>query len=224
MLGMPEILDWYVRRFRDVFQQSDLGKALSPFIQPIAAAILASDWGGNPIDQSAGQVRSMLEEGRMAVNDPSRVMAFLVTTPAAAAIATAQYLWGSAQQIGLTVGGVLVNQGAATSVPEVAFAPLTVYSIPERPENNWDPLIHALPPLQVTQTAPAPVTVDATAGVVRLFLPGFDKSQVKLTQYGPEVTIEAGDQRRNLMLPPALAGRAVKGAKFQEQYLVITFG
>lgn len=224
MLGMPEILDWYVRRFRDVFQQSDLGKALSPFIQPIAAAILASDWGSNPIDQSAGQVRSMLEEGRIAVNDPGRVMAFLVTTPAAAAIATVQYLWGSAQQIGLTVGGVLVNQGVATSVPETAFTPLTVYSIPERLEDNWDPLINALPPLQVAQTAPAPVTVDTTAGVVRLFLPGFDKSQVKLTQYGPEVTIEAGDQRRNLMLPPALAGRSVKGAKFQEQYLVITFG
>ncbi|KAB1988567.1 hypothetical protein, partial [Haemophilus parainfluenzae] len=35
--------------------------------------------------------------------------------------------------------------------------------------------------------------------------------------------VEAGDQRRNLFLPKELAGRNVAGARFQDQYLVITF-
>jgi len=68
------------------------------------------------------------------------------------------------------------------------------------------------------------MTVDLTALTVTLFLPSFDKKQIELTQYGPEVTVEAGDQRRNVSLPAALQGRSITGAKFQEDCLVISFG
>ena len=224
LLGMPESLDWYLRRFRDVFQQSDVGRVLSPFLQPMAAAVLAVDWSGDVLDQPTGQVRSQLEEGRQAVGDPSRIAAFLVTTPAPGAVATARYLWGGAQQIGLTVGGVLVNNGPLDANQVTAFAPLPQVGLPAVVDQGWDPAIAALPdPAQWAAAAPRPMTVDVAAKTVRLFLPSFDKNQVKLTQYGPEVTIEAGDQRRNLLLPPALQGKAVAGAKFQEQHLVISF-
>ncbi len=224
MLGMPEILDWYLRRFRGVFQQSDVGRVLSPFLQPMASAVLAVDWSGDVLDQPTGQVRSQLEEGRQAVTDPSRIAAFLVTTPTAGAVATARYLWGSAQQIGLTIGGVLVNHGVLDAHQVETFAPLPQVSLPSVVDQGWEAAIAALPdPAQWAMAAPRPVTVDTTAKIVRLFLPSFDKTQVKLTQYGPEVTVEAGDQRRNLLLPPALQGKAVAGAKFQDQHLVITF-
>ncbi|PSN76216.1 arsenic-transporting ATPase, partial [filamentous cyanobacterium CCP4] len=130
MLGMPEILDWYLRRFRGVFQQSDVGKVLSPFLQPMASAVLAVDWSGDVLDQPTGQVRSQLEAGREAVTNPSRVAAFLVTTPTPGSVATARYLWGSAQQIGLTVGGVLVNNGTLNDDQAAAFAPLPQVALP----------------------------------------------------------------------------------------------
>ncbi|MGF1569734.1 MAG: ArsA family ATPase [Nodosilinea sp.] len=225
MLGLPEILDWYVRRFRGVFQQSDLVRVLSPFIQPVAAAVLAVDWSGDILDQPTGQVRSVLEQGRDAVSNPSRVLAFLVTTPAADAVATARYLWGSAQQIGLTVGGVLVSQGNLADGQVGGFAPLPHYPLPPFQASDWSPLVGALPdPYALSASAPASTLIDIDAKTVKLFLPSFDKSQVKLTQYGPEVTVEAGDQRRNLMLPKELQGKAVTGAKFQDQYLVVAFG
>lgn len=223
MLGTPEIVSWYARRFRQVFADSDLGKAISPFVQPIAAAVLNVNWTGDIFSQpAANQMTTLLDQGRAAVADPSRVAAYLVTTAAPDAIATAKYLWGSAQQVGLTIGGVLLNQAAQT-VTVTEFEPLPIHSVPTRTNGDWQPLMQALPDFSQVTQAPQPIRIDVAEGKVYLFLPGFDKKQVKLTQYGPEVTIEAGDQRRNILLPPELRGRQVTGAKFQDSYLIISF-
>lgn len=223
MWGMPEILSWYTRRFRQVFQASDLGRALSPFIQPVASAVLNVNWSGDILDQPTNQMSDVLGSGRDAVNDANRVASFLVTTADPAAVATAKYLWGSAQQVGLTVGGVLLNPTVGDTLDPSTFAPLAVTPLPKFSHPNWDALVSALPDLTHAGTMPRPVTIDLEHSTVRLFLPGFSKQQVKLTQYGPEVTIEAGDQRRNILVPPSLAGKSVQGAKFQDQYLTITF-
>lgn len=228
MFGMPEILSWYTRRFSAVFTNSDLAKALSPFIQPIASTILSGDWSSNPIDRPVGQVSDFLGKGREAVENPQRVLAYLVTTADPVAIATAHYLWGGAQQIGLTVAGAFLSPMSSTAtaltVASDRFAPLPLHRLPERTDPTWDGLMASMPNFTAdAQSAPRPVSIDLAAGKVSLYLPGFDKSQVKLTQYGPEVTIEAGDQRHNLRLPATLQGKSVTGARFQEGYLVISF-
>ncbi|WP_448573761.1 Get3/ArsA fold putative tail anchor-mediating ATPase NosAFP [Trichothermofontia sp.] len=226
MFGMPSILSWYLRRFRTVVSNSDLARALSPFLQPISAAIfhnitLSSDNFGEPTNQ----VNDLLDRGKAALADPQQVIAYLVTTGDAAAIAMARYLWGSAQQIGLTVGGVILNQGIsvpAATQPE--FSPLPLSHLPQRTGEDWQPLLAALPDFANPASVPAPMSIDISGRKVSLFLPGFEKKQVKLTQYGPEITIEAGDQRHNVFLPPELSGRPVAGAKFQDGYLIISFG
>ncbi len=249
MLGLPEILSWYIRRFRKVAESSELWKSISPFVQPVASSVLNVTWtGDNFTEQSTKNVNNLLEQGKAAVADPNRTAAYLVTTSTATAIATAKYLWGSAQQIGLTVGGVLLNQSlvadtvaaefahslkelyetydrtsSATQTVIAEFAPLSVNSVPLRLGNDWQPLMDAMPDFTQAAQAPKPIEIDTKDRQVRLFLPGFDKKQVKLTQYGPEVTIEAGDQRRNIMLPPSLSGQPVKGAKFHNGYLIISF-
>lgn len=224
MLGMPEILGWYIRRFRQVFADSDLGKTLSPFIQPVAGAILNNaNFAGDNFAQPTGQVNDLLGQGQQAVNNPKRMAAYLVTTDDPAAIATAQYLWGSAQQVGLTIGGVIANQAPASTNLNAAFDPLSVTVIPSLPVQDWQPLIEALPNFKDADQAPRAMAVSVVDRKVSLFLPGFDKKQVKLSQNGPEITIEAGDQRRNVSLPPELRGQPVRGAKFQDGYLIISF-
>ena len=165
---------------------------------------------------------TIVAEAKAAIGDPQRVAAYLVTTTQAPAIATAKYLWGSAQQIGLTVGGVLLNLGETTEEIKNDFSPLSLSPLPTIAEGDWMTLSEALPDFKQAYLAPKPITIDTANGQVKLFLPGFDKKQVKLTQSGPEITVEAGDQRRNLILPPSLAGKSVKGAKFQEGYLIFS--
>ncbi len=232
-LGSLEVTSWYVRRFKQVILESDIGMSLMPFLPPIAAAVLQNPWQGLGNSPAPGQVEPMqealdlLEEGRSALNDPARMLVYLVTTGREEAIATARYLWGSAQQVGLTVGGVFLTQGAATDSDQTtgqldAFSPLPMHVMPPY-SGDWQPLINAIPSLAEGQAAPASIAIDVSQSQVRVFLPGFDKKQVKLTQYNQEVTIEAGDQRRNILLPEGLKGRSVTGAKFQDSYLVISF-
>jgi arsenite-transporting ATPase len=224
MFGMPEILSWYFRRFRGIFTESDIVKTLSPFVQPITAAVLNTTWTANDITGNTNNpANQILIRGTEALSQ-GKVLAYLVTTPNPTALATAKYLWGSAQQIGLSVAGVMVNQGQVTDNITSDFAPLDVITLPNFDGNDWQPLIDKLPTVKEGVNVPKPTEFIMSERKIKVFLPGLDKKNVKLTQYGPEVTIEAGDQRRNITLPPAWRGSSVTGAKFQNGYLEITIG
>ncbi len=228
-LGTLEVGSWYLRRFGQVLVESDLGKSLAPFLPPLLASIANVNWTGDNWTKPIDEAKTLLEEGRRSLSDPQRCAAFLVTTADPSSLATAQYLWGAAQQINVTVGGVLQTPSLGSiaspdSAPSLTdrFKPLTISPLPVYSQ-QWDPLIAALPNFEAAAlAAPKPLAIDLANRQVRVFLPGFDKSQVRLTQYGPELTIEAGDQRRNILLPAALQGKAVTGAKFQDNYLIIT--
>lgn len=224
MLGMPEILSWYFRRFRDIFTESDIVKTLSPFVQPVTSAILNTSWTANDITSNSDNPASqMLEEGKAALQK-GNVLAYLVTTSDPVAIATAKYLWGSAQQVGLGVGGIFVSNGESVESITTEFAPLKVTSVPKYDGSNWQPLIDALPSIGNSADVPKATEFIMAERKIKVYLPGFDKQDVKLTQYGPEITIEAGDQRRNISLPTAWRGSSVTGAKFQNGYLEVTVG
>jgi arsenite-transporting ATPase len=253
MAGMADSLNWYLRRFIAVVEESDLWKTIAPIMQPAMAAVLTVAWTGESVmSQPVQEAKTALDKSQAIISNPQRVVGYLVTNDDPAAIATAKYLWGSAQQSGLSIGGAIVNQGGfsidlqsqeigyvdvVTNVDSkvvgvemrsgdpiaAEFEPLIVTEMPKRIGDDWQPLMAAMPDFNRLADLPRSMTIDIDKREVRLYLPGFDKTQVKLTQSGPEVTIEAGDQRRNLLLPPALKGSSVKGAKFQGGYLIVTF-
>jgi anion-transporting ArsA/GET3 family ATPase len=224
MAGMADSLSWYLRRFIAVVEESDLWRTVSPIMQPAMAAILTIAWTGESVmSQPTQEANNFFAQSQAVISNPQRVVGYLVTTDDPAAVATAKYLWGSAQQSGLTVGGMILNRGTTIDAVGAEFEPLAVTSIPTRMGTDWQPLVDAMPDFSQAVAAPKPIAIDIPKREVRLYLPGFDKTQVKLTQSGPEVTIEAGDQRRNILLPPPLKGASVTGAKFQGGYLIIAF-
>ncbi|MGB3573910.1 MAG: ArsA family ATPase, partial [Phormidesmis sp.] len=222
--------DWYFRRFKQVFQTSQFYRSISPFVAPVTGAIFSSGLSGDIWNQPETQsMEGMVAKGKALVRDPMQLRAYVVTRDDDIAIATGRYLWSAAQQIGLTVAGAFVNAGVSASIDtrsaSTAFEPIPVTELPHcELGDRWQPLVDALPALDEPVAVPSAMSVDVAASTVKLFLPGFDKTQVKLTQYGPEVTVEAGDQRHNVSLPAALNGRTVTGAKFQSGYLIISFG
>ncbi len=224
MAGMPDGLNWYLRRFIAVVEESDLWRTIAPIMQPAMAAVLTIAWTGESVvSQPMQEATALLDKSQAIISNPQRVVGYLVTTDDPAAIVTAKYLWGSAQQSGLTIGGLIVNQCQINDPVTAEFDPLAVTIVPSRIGTDWQPLMDAMPDFSQITTVPKPIAIDISKREVRLYLPGFDKTQVKLTQSGPEVTIEAGDQRRNILLPPPLKGSSVTGAKFQGGYLIISF-
>lgn len=219
--AVPDVLGWYVRRFERVLSASDLGRTLSPFIQPIATVILSVGVSSDSASRSASAVNDQIEQGRQALADPQQIAAYLVTTPDPLTIAAARTYWGGAQQAGLLVGGVLLNRSTLPEAVGDQFNPLPLSFVPEAPM-AWDIMAAAMPDPRSLEQVPQPIRIDVAARQISLFLPSFDKKHVRLTQYGTEITIEAGDQRRNIILPDALQGRTVAGAKFQEPYLILS--
>lgn len=224
MFGMPEVLDWYIRRFKNVFQESDVVQVLSPFVQPVTSAVLNVSWSSdNFASDESNQASQMLDKGKQAIAD-RRVFAYLVTTTDPVAIAQAKYLWGSAQQVGLSVGGVLLNQTDEPTALASEFDPLPITPLPTMAAGEWQKVGDAMPSIKVDSSIPQPTDFDLSEKKIKVFLPGFTKEQVKLTQNGSDITIEAGDQRRNIALPPTFSGRSVTGAKFTNNYLELSIG
>ncbi len=223
--GIPEVASWYWRRASKAFLGSDLAKTLRPFVEPLLRSVSTVEFSSlEDLSNRLGGMTNIFEQGRQAIADPRRVLAHLVTTPDPMAVQTARYLWGSAQMVGLTVGGLWVMPLVPGEVSAADFSPLPVRILPRRQGSDWSALEEAVGGIFAVPEVPPPVAIDEGAGTVKLFIPGFSKAQIELSQSGPELTITAGDQRRNLFLPPSLAGRQVTGAKFQEPFLVISFG
>lgn len=226
LLGIPDNLNWYFNRFRQVFEALDLVKtAATLFGGPIASAIISSNIDSQKLQQGVDVVRDWIKQGLAVVSDAKRLTVYLVTTTEPAAIAEACWLWGSAQQVNRAISGVLVYHQGHADLAELqqTFAPLVVNPIPALQDDNWQPILQALPDFNAIQTQPQPLKIDLEQRQLVVFLPGFNKKQVKLTQYGSQVTIEAGDQRRNISLPPELRRELIKAGHFEQPYLTISF-
>lgn len=244
MIGTTERARWYLKYLRNVAEKTDIGRLSAPsLLRLIDEAMRLNSIGGIRLNSNMSaeiwdDVDRMLERVSASFLEPSKFGCYLVMNPNnPISVKSALRYWGCAIQSGANVSGVV---GFSTQQSDRELA--------ETVENNFSPLSFAFMPYlstfnqinkdgmafeedvqDILSTAASnkrlqpPVKFDNVKKSVTLFMPGFDKSEIKLYQYrgGSELLVEAGDQRRVIRLPPRIQGK-VAGARFMDKNLIVT--
>jgi arsenite-transporting ATPase len=67
------------------------------------------------------------------------------------------------------------------------------------------------------------LVTDNGRATLRVNVPFAQRDDLSLKKIGLEVVVRVGRQKRTIMLPPALAAYAVRGARFEDGALQISF-
>ncbi|XP_050373219.1 uncharacterized protein At1g26090, chloroplastic [Argentina anserina] len=237
----------YLKYLRNVADKTDLGRMAGPSLlrlvdEAMSLTNSAHLFNGNRTAGIWNSVEQMLERGSFAFSEPHKFGCFLMLDPNnPASISSALRYWGCTIQAGGQICGAFaitspkLNTESEEELRNI-FSPLPFAFIPHislEPPLDWVAITrntageNARNLLSTTASGNSSlmssVTFDAARKSIILFMPGFDKSEIKLYQYrgGSELLIEAGDQRRVIYLPSKIQGK-VGGAKFVDRSLVIT--
>ncbi|KAG6405576.1 hypothetical protein SASPL_133167 [Salvia splendens] len=236
----------YLKYMRMLAEKTDMGRVAGPSLLRLVDDALSLS--GNAVNRTSSEMWDYLEQtlevgvrqkGSSIFAEPRRFGCYLVLNPDnPLSLNLALRYWGCVIQAGaqISVAFGIPTQNSPTASAEAvknSFAPLPYALIPHLKFSNplhWDEIIvsdcstYARELLSdTTNEILSSVTFDMSNKSVNLFMPGFDKSEIKLYQYrgGTELLVEAGDQRRAIRLPRQIQGK-VGGAKFVDRRLVIT--
>lgn len=242
LLGAAEKSRWYLQRARGLAEKTDTGRVTSPSILRLLEASVVQEKGtdttGRTIAELWDGADKVLEKISQTFADSKRFACYLMMDPSnQLSVSAALRYWGCAMQAGVRVTGAFYADtpanGEQTHAFKESFAPLIVASLPALPlssDADWEKAISSLSNnakmlLEKDNFGdiPVPVEYNMKEQTVAFFLPGFEKSEIKLSQWrgGSALLIEVGDQRRVVQLPPGLQGK-VGGAKFVDKSLVVT--
>ncbi|KAH8496260.1 hypothetical protein H0E87_019139 [Populus deltoides] len=247
IIGAASKARLYLKYLRNLAEKTDLGRLAGPSLVSLVDEALSLSGSKYNLNRKTSaeiwdSLETMLMQGSSAFYEPSRFGCYLVMDPnIPTSVNAALRYWGCTLQAGAQVSGAIgissprFNEESLEGVKKnflpLPFAFIPHLSIGYPPEWNSVMLntvghdartLFSLPASHSNSMAP-PVKFDAAEKSVTLFMPGFDKSEIKLYQYrgGSELLVEAGDQRRVICLPTKIQGK-VGGAKFFDRSLVIT--
>ncbi|KAL6577706.1 hypothetical protein OROMI_010034 [Orobanche minor] len=247
MIGAPDKARLYLKFMRSLAEKTDLGRIAGPSLLRLMDDALSGSGKGT---NSNGKLMSSeiwdyleqtLETGSSVFAEPHKFGCYLIMDPInPMSLKSALRFWGCAVQAGSQISGAFglttpdAPMALASKTVEINFSPLPSASIPYLKLSDhpcWNEIMgsdnskDARDLLSETNDTrvPSSVRFDSSNKSVKLFMPGFDKSEIKLYQFrgGAELLVEAGDQRRVIRLPSQIQGK-VGVAKFVDRNLVIT--
>ncbi|HEX7057338.1 MAG TPA: ArsA family ATPase [Bacilli bacterium] len=247
LLSYPELLGWWLEKIFP-FQRRML-KVARPVAKVVGKGLeLPSDAMVDTIGSFVRQLANLREM----IADTKTTSVRLVVNPEKMVIAEARRAFTYLNLAGFNTDAVIINRilpeeagvgywatwlGVQRKyVEEIreSFSPLPILRIP-----MMESEVHGLPMLNRIGDAafgdcdPAAILFAGRVQEVRkekdgyvlaISLPFVEKDELQLSQTGDELTILAGPYKRKVVLPRALLGKPVAGARFAEHKLFIRFG
>ncbi|ERN04363.1 uncharacterized protein At1g26090, chloroplastic isoform X1 [Amborella trichopoda] len=241
MIGAAERARWYLKYIRNLAEKTDIGRLTAPsFLKLVEESIRfngASNTNGNTSMEIWDQADGILEKVSSAFSDSSKFSFFLAMDPSnAMSLNAALRYWGCAIQAGAHISGAFSFVHPTSPKPtkdiQEKLLPLTLAYLPFISTDSSiesDSTVSFLTDdvrrllCESSSNLEPLVQFDEGKKSVSLFMPGFDKSEIKLYQYrgGSELLVEAGDQRRVVRLPSKIQGKVAR-AKFNQRKLIVT--
>ncbi|KAL6566410.1 hypothetical protein OROGR_002025 [Orobanche gracilis] len=247
MIGAPDKARLYLKFMRSLAEKTDLGRIAGPSLLRLMNDALSGSGNGTNLNGTIlsseiwDYLEQTLERGSSVFAEPHKFGCYLIMDPSnPMSLNAALRFWGCAVHAGAQISGAFgiatpdAPMALASKTVEINFSPLPSAAVPHLKLSNhphWNEIIgsdnskDARDLLSETNDmrVPSSVRFDPSNKSVKLFMPGFDKSEIKLYQFrgGAELLVEAGDQRRVIRLPSQIQGK-VGVAKFVDRNLVIT--
>jgi len=245
LLSAPEITNWYLKHIFPI--QRTAAKA----IRPVASRILPFPFPEDRIFEALKRLTTQLAEMKEILEDGRKTTIRLVVNPEKMVIKEAQRAFTFFSLFGYCVDLVIVNRVIPAQVQDVyfkkwktiqtsyqqlikeCFSPLPIIPLELFSQEivGLD-LLHEVAQKVYDQKDPTqiffsqrPITIEKTDSGFDLFLrlPFVKKKDLDLFQKGEELFVRVGNYKRNILLPQTLLSYSIKGAKFEEEKLKISF-
>jgi len=245
LLSAPEITNWYLKHIFPI--QRTAAKA----VRPVANRIFPFPFPKDSVFEAMKSLTGQLAEMKEILEDGRKTSIRLVVNPEKMVIKEAQRAYTFFSLFGYAVDLILVNRVIPASVKdpyfrkwktiqegylqliEESFSPVPILTAELANQEivglasleklgagvyrSKDParLFFAQKPLQIEK--------EDGRFVLSIHLPFVEKSALDLFQKGEELFIRVGPLKRNILLPRVLLNHSIRGAKFVEERLRITF-
>ncbi|KAG8652273.1 hypothetical protein MANES_06G073100v8 [Manihot esculenta] len=205
MIGAASKARLYLKYLRNLAEKTDLGRLVGPSLLRIVDE--AMNLGGRGYSNGIASaeiwdnLERMLERGSSAFSDPCKFGCFLVMDPSnPTSVNSALRYWGCTIQAGAQVSGAFgisspyLNEESIEQIKN-KFSPLHFAFIPQFPMGyplDWNSIMlntvghdsraHFSLPARHSDSFKSNVKFDAAKKSITLFMPGFDKTEIKLYQ------------------------------------------
>ncbi len=245
LLSFPEVLRWWVNKILPLERRA--AGFLRPMVRPFVKIPIPSEEVFDSVQEIFGQ----LERMHKLLTDPQVASVRLVVNPEKMVIKEAQRTFTYLNLYGYATDLVVCNrllpdrvsdsyfdswkesQARHRRAMEEQFSPVPIRDIPLfGSEVVGIPMLRLMVRELFGEEDPAQVFFHGLAQEISkddgqytlsLALPFTTREDINMSQSGDEIFVQVGNYRRNIMLPRALLGLPVSGAKFEGSHLKIRF-